>query len=63
MAIAACSIAAGFTGMKAATHANVRTAQAANQRGQGPALMMYFLVAPCGPVGGQPRSARGGCTG
>ena len=39
---AACSIAAGFTGMKAATHANVRTAQAANQQGQGPALMMAF---------------------
>lgn len=37
-----CSIVAGFTGMKAATHANVRTAQAANQQGQGPALMMAF---------------------
>ncbi|MGB1716736.1 MAG: sodium/proton-translocating pyrophosphatase, partial [Candidatus Latescibacterota bacterium] len=42
LAGAACSIAAGFTGMKAATHANVRTAQAANQQGQGPALMMAF---------------------
>jgi K(+)-stimulated pyrophosphate-energized sodium pump len=37
-----CSIVAGFTGMKAATHANVRTAQAANEHGQGPALMMAF---------------------
>ena len=37
-----CSIVAGFTGMKAATHANVRTAQAANTQGQGPALMMAF---------------------
>ena len=43
---AACSIAAGFTGMKAATHANVRTAQAANQQGQGPA--MGLAVNPCG---------------
>ena len=39
---AACSILAGFSGMKAATHANVRTAQAANQEGQGPALSMAF---------------------
>ncbi len=37
-----CSIAAGFIGMKAATHANVRTAQAAKEQGQGPALMMAF---------------------
>jgi len=39
---AICSILAGFSGMKAATRANVRTAQAANQRGQGPALSMAF---------------------
>ncbi|MEE3257935.1 MAG: sodium-translocating pyrophosphatase [Candidatus Latescibacterota bacterium] len=42
LAGAVCSILAGFTGMSAATHANVRTAQAANQHGQGPALSMAF---------------------
>ncbi len=42
LAGASCSILAGFVGMKAATHANVRTAQAANQQGQGPALNMAF---------------------
>lgn len=42
LAGAGCSIVAGFSGMKAATRANVRTTQAANQHGQGPALMMAF---------------------
>jgi len=37
-----CSILAGYTGMNAATHANVRTAQAASQEGQGQALNMAF---------------------
>jgi len=39
---AACSILAGFSGMKAATHANVRTAAAAKAGGQGPALLTAF---------------------
>jgi len=42
LAGAGCSIVAGFSGMKAATRANVRTTQAANQKGQGAALMMAF---------------------
>ena len=42
LAGAVCSILAGYTGMKAACHANVRTAQAANQHGQGPALNIAF---------------------
>ena len=37
-----CSILAGCTGMNAATHANVRTAQAASEHGQGQALNMAF---------------------
>jgi K(+)-stimulated pyrophosphate-energized sodium pump len=39
---AGCSILAGFFGMKAATRANVRTAQAARQHGQRAALMVAF---------------------
>ncbi len=39
---AACSIMAGFSGMKAATRANVRTAAAAKDHGQGLALLMAF---------------------
>ncbi|MFT5368353.1 MAG: K(+)-stimulated pyrophosphate-energized sodium pump [Candidatus Latescibacterota bacterium] len=39
---AVCSILAGFIGMQAATRANVRTAFAANQDGQGKALNIAF---------------------
>ena len=39
---AACSICAGFFGMKSATKANVRTTWAANQEGQGKALSVAF---------------------
>ena len=39
---AACSMSAGFFGMKAATRANVRTSAAANQSGMGAALMIAF---------------------
>jgi len=39
---AATSILAGFSGMKAATRANVRTAAAAKDHGQGAALLMAF---------------------
>lgn len=39
---AICSVLAGFFGMKAATKANVRTAQAAKEHGQGKALLAAF---------------------
>jgi len=39
---AACSVMAGFSGMKAATRANVRTAAAAKDQGQGAALLTAF---------------------
>ncbi len=38
-----CSVIAGFTGMKSATRANVRTAWAANQFGQGKALSIAYF--------------------
>ena len=40
---AACSVLAGFFGMKAATRANVRTSAAANDEGQGKALRIAFF--------------------
>lgn len=39
---AICSVLAGLFGMRAATRANVRTAQAAKERGQGAALLTAF---------------------
>jgi K(+)-stimulated pyrophosphate-energized sodium pump len=39
---AICSVLAGFFGMQAATRANVRTAQAAKEHGQGKALLTAF---------------------
>jgi len=39
---ALCSMLCGFIGMKAATHANVRTTEAARGKGQGAALMVAF---------------------
>ncbi len=43
MAGASSSVLAGYFGMKAATRANVRTAAAANQEGQGKALRIAFF--------------------
>ncbi|HUT63136.1 MAG TPA: sodium-translocating pyrophosphatase [Anaerolineae bacterium] len=40
---ASCSVIAGFIGMKSATRANVRTAWAANQFGQGKALTVAYF--------------------
>ncbi len=40
---AVCSVIAGFTGMKSATRANVRTSWAANQSGQGKALSIAYF--------------------
>jgi K(+)-stimulated pyrophosphate-energized sodium pump len=40
---AVCSVIAGFTGMKSATRANVRTSWAANQLGQGKALSIAYF--------------------
>ena len=40
---ALCSVIAGFIGMKSATRANVRTAWAANQFGQGKALTIAYF--------------------
>lgn len=56
---ALCSMTCGFIGMKAATHANVRTSEAARAHGQGPALnisynggaVMGLSVASLGLVG------------
>jgi len=39
---ALCSMLCGFIGMKAATHANVRTTEAARAKGQGAALLVSF---------------------
>ena len=39
---AICSVAAGYSGMRAATKANVRTAEAARASGQGSALLVAF---------------------
>jgi len=39
---AVCSVIAGLSGMQAATHANVRTAEAARSKGQGAALLVSF---------------------
>ncbi len=43
LAGAGCSMLAGFLGMSAATEANVRTAWAAKESGQGPALRVAFF--------------------
>ena len=57
---AICSALAGYLGMQSATKANVRTSEAARSEGEGAALLVAFNGgAGHGPVGRQPRSARG----
>ena len=59
LAGAACSMLAGLFGMEAATRANVRTAQAANQHGAGTSIDVSLLRwRRDGIVRGQPRPDR-----